>query len=255
MGEEMRIVWKKNVADRQVILSLYHEHALADAWILPDIKLRAGYFIQDKNCLLQCQSRIILVDPKGLQCPAWVCRLIQGTGMKGDYSCVARKQGHTLAWITLSDKGARGEREDTSGPTILELIQNKIDISFFLGVVIADDPNSLKAILVDLCLTQSFDFVFTTGGTGVGPRDITPDVTSPLLDSRLEGFERAMTLASIAKTAHGMISRAVAGTLGQSLVVNLPGSPKAVRENLEVICPALEHTVAKLQGDKSDCGR
>lgn len=113
----------------------------------------------------------------------------------------------------------------------------------------------LKATLVDCCLFQGFDLVFTTGGTGVGPRDITPEVTLPLLDKRLPGFERAMTQISLAKTPHAMISRAVAGTMGAALVVNLPGSPKAVRENLHAILPALKHAVEKLQGDQRDCGQ
>jgi len=254
MEEGMKIVWKKQMANTQGIMSLYDDHPLADAWTTPHEAIRSGYYIDDGSCQVQCQSRISLVQG-GMQHPAWIYRIMKGESLPGEFGCQIRKKGYSVAWITLSDKGARGERKDTSGPTIVEVIQEKIALSFSLGVVIPDEPDLLRSTLMDMCLSQGFDFVFTTGGTGVSPRDITPNVTSPLLDLRLEGFERAMTMASMAKTPHGMISRAVAGTLGQSIVVNLPGSPKAVRENMTVLLPALQHTIHKLHGDTSDCGR
>jgi len=111
----------------------------------------------------------------------------------------------------------------------------------------------LKSLLVDLSLKQGFDLIMTTGGTGVGPRDITPEATLAVIEKRLPGYERAMTRASLQKTPHGAISRAIAGTLGESLIVNMPGSPKAVKECLEPLLPTLKHTLEKLQGDPSDC--
>ena len=255
----MQIFWKENHNTKQVIPGLNgqqanEEHPLVQVWLTAAPNLRAGFFIEDQQALLQCQSRISLVD-HGLQRPAWICTLVHGQGRAGEQPCSVYKKGFSLAWITLSDKGAQGQRQDTSGPSILKFLQDRLDLSYTQGVVLADEPMLLKATLVDLCLTQKFDLVFTTGGTGVGPRDITPQVTASLVDLRLQGFEQAMTLASMAKTPHGMISRAVAGTLGSSIVVNLPGSPKAVQENLEAIFPALEHSVRKLQGDTTDCGR
>jgi molybdenum cofactor synthesis domain-containing protein len=95
----------------------------------------------------------------------------------------------------------------------------------------------------------------TTGGTGVAPRDITPEATLAVIEKRLPGYERAMTAASLAKTPHGAVSRAVAGTLGRAIIVNMPGSPKAVRECLEPLVPTLSHTLEKLHGDPSDCAR
>ena len=163
------------------------------------------------------------------------------------------RKGFSLAWITLSDKGARGQRVDESGPLIQEICSSGMDISLARGWVIPDDSLALRALLVHLSLTAGFDLVITTGGTGLGPRDITPEATLKVIDKRLPGFERAMVSSSLNKTPHAMISRAVAGTLGLSLIMNLPGSPKGVRENLETAVPALEHALKKLQGDKSDC--
>jgi molybdenum cofactor synthesis domain-containing protein len=97
--------------------------------------------------------------------------------------------------------------------------------------------------------------IVTTGGTGVAPRDITPEVTAGLVHKRLPGFEQAMMQASLAATPRAAISRAVAGILGSSLIINLPGSPKGVRENLAPLLPALDHTLDKIHGDPADCGR
>ena len=170
---------------------------------------------------------------------------------RGTFS-VARS-GYALAWITLSDKGSKGQRTDESGPLVGELVAGKLDLNLVQGFVIPDETDQLKGLLVDLALNQGFDLILTTGGTGVAPRDITPEATLAVIEKRLPGFERAMTAASLAKTPHGAISRAVAGTLGRALIVNMPGSPKAVAECLEPLLPTFRHTLEKLQGDPSDC--
>lgn len=165
----------------------------------------------------------------------------------------ARVEGLSLAWITLSDKGSQGLREDTSGPAIEEVVATRYSLSLAKGFVLPDEPRALRALLTDLALVQGFDLVLTTGGTGLAPRDTTPEATLAAIERRLPGFEFAMTMSSLAKTPHGAISRAVAGTLGRTIIVNLPGSPKAVRENLQAILPALGHASEKLKGDPSDC--
>ena len=165
------------------------------------------------------------------------------------------KPGLSLAWVTLSDKGWQGLRADASGPAIDAMVREQLDIGFSRGFLLPDDATALRALLTDLALVQGFDLVITTGGTGLAPTDVTPEATLAVIDKRLPGMERAMLQASLQKTPHAMISRAVAGSLGQSLVVNLPGSVKAVRENLEAVLPALGHGLAKLQGDPSDCGQ
>lgn len=167
----------------------------------------------------------------------------------------AHKPGLSLAWIVLSDKGSRGEREDKCGPVILELCRGGMDVGHAQGFIIPDDPPALTALLVHLALEARYDCILTSGGTGVAPRDTAPETTARLLDKRLPGFERAMTNSSLAVTPHGAISRAVAGTLGGALVVNMPGSPKAVRENLAAILPAIPHAIDKLQGDPTDCAQ
>ncbi|MFW5499305.1 MULTISPECIES: MogA/MoaB family molybdenum cofactor biosynthesis protein [unclassified Maridesulfovibrio] len=164
-----------------------------------------------------------------------------------------KKEGYSLAYVTLSDKGAAGERKDEAGPLIAEMIKNALPVSIAEGYLIPDECADLKALLMHLAHVDGYDLIMTTGGTGVGPRDVSPEATLAVIEKRLPGFERAITATGLEKTPHAMISRAVAGTLGESVVVNFPGSPKAVRESLEAVLPALKHAVDKLQGDKTDC--
>lgn len=166
----------------------------------------------------------------------------------------AHKEELSLAWITLSDKGARKERVDGSGPLVEKLVREKYALAYSRGYIIADEELQLRQLLCDLALRQKFDLILTTGGTGVAPRDVTPEATVNVIDRRLRGMEQAMMAASLQKTHNAVISRAIAGTLGTSLIVNMPGSTKAVAENLEAVLPAFGHTIAKLQGDPADCG-
>jgi molybdenum cofactor synthesis domain-containing protein len=173
----------------------------------------------------------------------------------GELTLTPSREGYAMAWIVLSDKGAAGEREDECGPIIEEAVRKEMRLSHAQGFIIPDDPLSLRALATQLALDFGYDLLLTSGGTGLAPRDLTPEATLALIDKRLEGFERAMTAASLAKTPHGAISRAVAGTMGRSIIVNLPGSPKAVRENLEAVLPAMNHALDKLKGDPGDCAR
>lgn len=250
----MRITWKNARPAGPVIVATCRDHPLAHGWVEGAPELRAGYVLDDGICSVQVESRLRLCMEDGLFLWAW-SGLAADPVVDGERECGVVRRGFSLAWITLSDKGSRGERADASGPAIRDAVAGSLQLSIARGVVIPDEPLLLRAALMDFCLNHAFDLVFTTGGTGVGPRDITPEATLPLLDKRLPCFERAMTLASLTKTPHAVISRAVAGTIGGSLVVNLPGSPKAVRENLAAILPALGHTVEKLQGDPRDCGQ
>ncbi|MCG8531657.1 MAG: MogA/MoaB family molybdenum cofactor biosynthesis protein [Desulfovibrionales bacterium] len=164
------------------------------------------------------------------------------------------KNSMSLAWITLSDKGARNLRVDGSGPLIEKLVRETYALSYARGFIIPDEERQLRQLLTDLALAQQFDCILTTGGTGVSPRDVTPEATLGVIEKRLKGFEQAMMAVSLDKTPHAVISRAIAGTLGNSLIVNMPGSTKAVSETLTAILPAVGHTLAKLQGDPADCG-
>lgn len=154
--------------------------------------------------------------------------------------------------ITVSDKGARGEREDLSGQEIIKLLKG-IGIAIAQSTIIPDEKEDIREILIDYSDKKNLDLIITTGGTGVSPRDVTPDATLEVIDKHIPGMAEAMRRESAALTPHAMISRAVVGIRGNTLIVNLPGSPAAVRENLAVILPALKHAIEKIKGDSSEC--
>lgn len=118
--------------------------------------------------------------------------------------------------------------------------------------IIPDERLEIERTLIALA-AQGLDLVVTTGGTGVSPRDVTPEATLAVIDRTLPGMAEAMRLASLAVTPHAMLSRAVAGLRNRTLIINLPGSPRGVRENLAVVLPALRHALEKIRGDESDC--
>ncbi|MDN5347081.1 MAG: molybdopterin adenylyltransferase [Clostridia bacterium] len=158
-----------------------------------------------------------------------------------------------VAILTASDKGARGEREDKSAAIIRELVR-RIGGEVIAYSIVPDEKEAIMARLKDFCDLAGADLVLTTGGTGFGPRDVTPEATLAVIERQVPGLPEAMRLAGLKATPQAMLSRAVAGIRGRSLIVNLPGSPKAVRENLEAILPALPHGIAILKGEAGECG-
>lgn len=162
--------------------------------------------------------------------------------------------GWSLAVVTLSDKGACQERADKSGPAIAGIIEQNLPLAFCRLFLMGDDEHLLRALLTHLALENGYSLIVTTGGTGVGPRDFTPQATARVLDFELPGFAGAMLAASLAKTPNAAISRSVAGVLGKSLLVNVPGSVKGAGENIAAILPALPHALKKIHGDSEDCG-
>ena len=154
--------------------------------------------------------------------------------------------------LTLSDKGAQGLREDGSGALLREMVTELGDVVCYQ--LLADDAEQIAACLENWADTERLDLILTTGGTGLSPRDVTPQATLQVIDYPVPGMAEAMRAASMQKTSRAMLSRAVVGVRKQSLIVNLPGSPKAVRENFEALLPTLPHALEKLAGDPSDCG-
>jgi molybdopterin adenylyltransferase len=156
------------------------------------------------------------------------------------------------AVVTLSDKAAAGLRTDGSGPVLQELLR-AIGADVYDPVIIPDEQRQIEMVLVTLADVEGCDLILTTGGTGLAPRDRTPEATRAVIDRLASGFVEAMRARSLEVTPHAMLSRAVAGTRGKTLIVNMPGSPKACREHFQVIAPALEHAVQTLRGETSEC--
>ncbi len=159
----------------------------------------------------------------------------------------------TAGILTMSDKGSRGEREDLSGREIERMIK-ELPAEVRAYEVIPDETDVIRQKLIEYSDNLGLDLVLTTGGTGVTPRDVTPEATLAVIDRELPGMSEAMRAESLKKTPNAMISRAVCGIRKKTLIVNLPGSPRAVRENLSVVMPALAHAIEKIKGSDNECG-
>ena len=155
--------------------------------------------------------------------------------------------------LTCSDKGARGERPDTSAEAIKKLLPGEI-FQIERYAVVPDEQEAITARLVDWCDREGLDLILTTGGTGLTPRDVAPESTRAVLEREIPGMAEAMRAASLAKTPHAMLSRGIAGVRRETLIINLPGSPQGARENLEVVLPALPHALEKIKGSPRECG-
>lgn len=158
-----------------------------------------------------------------------------------------------VAVITASDKGSRGEREDLSGKVIKEMVE-KIGGELEHYEIVPDDLDLLASRMLYYCYL-GVDLILTTGGTGLGPRDNTPDATREVIKKEVPGITEAMRMKSFEITNRAILSRAVAGVRGKTLIINLPGSPKGVKECLEVIIGALPHGIEILRGEASECAR
>lgn len=158
----------------------------------------------------------------------------------------------TVAVLTISDKGSKGEREDLSGPLIEDMLK-EIGAEVKHYEILPDEKELIKESLIDYC--KKADLILTTGGTGLSKRDVTPDATLEVITKEVPGIAEAMRAEGLKKTSRSMLSRAVAGVKGETLIINLPGSPKAVKENLEVILDIIPHAIEKIKGDPTECAR
>ncbi len=175
-----------------------------------------------------------------------------GGGARGDWGENPTGRPFRVAILTVSDKGAAGEREDLSGRLLEEMITGRGWLVEAREIV-PDEEGAIERRLIHFCDRLRVDLVLTTGGTGLSPRDVTPEATLRVVDRLAPGFAEAMRAASLRNTPHAMLSRAVSGIRGSTLIVNLPGSPRGAGENLEVIMPALPHGLEKLRGDPGEC--
>lgn len=160
---------------------------------------------------------------------------------------------YSFAVLTMSDKGSRGEREDTSGRYLQERLAEE---GYILQSyqVIPDNKQIIIDSLIALVDEHKISLIVTTGGTGVSPSDITPEAMVSVIEREIPGMAEAMRSASLLKTSRAMLSRGKVGIRGQSLIINLPGSLKAVKENLEVVLSVIPHALEKIRGGESDCG-
>ncbi|MEA3469291.1 MAG: MogA/MoaB family molybdenum cofactor biosynthesis protein [Thermodesulfobacteriota bacterium] len=159
----------------------------------------------------------------------------------------------TFGVLTMSDKGSRGEREDTSGPFLLRLLAEQ-GFQQKSYAIVPDRVERIKETLLSWVDEEQVDLIVTTGGTGVAPTDVTPEAMRDVIEKEIPGMAEAMRAESLKKTPNAVLSRGKAGIRKKSLIINLPGSEKAVRENIAVLLPCLAHALDKIQGGTSDCG-
>ncbi len=157
-----------------------------------------------------------------------------------------------VAILTISDRSFRGERDDMTGPALKSWLEAR-GVAVLAMMVVPDEEDAISHTLQEWADDRAFDLIITNGGTGVAPRDVTPEATRKILHREIPGLSEIMRLKSLEKTPMAVLSRAIAGSRGRTLIINLPGSPQGAVENLEAAWPAIPHAVAKIQGDPSDC--
>ena len=155
--------------------------------------------------------------------------------------------------ITASDKGSAGQREDLSGPAIRDILSDRPEFEVKKMIILPDDPEALKGEMIRMSDEEGLHLILTTGGTGFSKRDITPEATLEICQRRVPGIPEAMRYYSLQITPRAMLSRAEAGIRNNTLIINMPGSPKAIREVLEYILPSLIHSLDILTGSDSEC--
>jgi molybdenum cofactor synthesis domain-containing protein len=156
--------------------------------------------------------------------------------------------------LTISTRSSAGQKEDRSGPLACRIVEKRLGTVVRYAVV-PDSVAAIKDELLKACDELKADLVFTLGGTGLAPMDVTPEATSAVIERSVPGIPETLRAKSLEKTATAMLSRAVAGVRGRSLIVNMPGSERAVEESFEIVLPALEHAVELIHGRVKDCGR
>ncbi len=165
-----------------------------------------------------------------------------------------KAMGFRVGIVTLSDSAYRGEREDKSGPEIEAILGEAGDFEIVEKRTLPDDLGMIRSALKEMADSHRFHLILTTGGTGLYPRDVTPEATKEVIQREVPGLPELMRMEGGKSTPKAYLSRAVAGIRGETLIVNLPGSRRAVRESLSAILPILSHALEKVMGDSTPCG-
>ncbi|MBW1669453.1 MAG: MogA/MoaB family molybdenum cofactor biosynthesis protein [Deltaproteobacteria bacterium] len=158
----------------------------------------------------------------------------------------------TAGILTISDKASAGKRQDSSGKVAARMLE-KEGFSVVKQMIVPDSIDRIRDTLLEWVDRERLALIVTSGGTGLSPTDVTPQAMKKVIDYQVPGIAESMRAASLKKTPHAMLSRAMAGVRGSSLIINLPGSPGGVEDNLAVVLPALKHALSKLAGDTSEC--
>lgn len=205
-------------------------------------------------CVIQHQTGDCIMPRRGL-----FARVEAGGGLRpGDPAAVLERvprERLQAVVLTLSDRCARGETQDTAGPAVAARLGAELGAHLYTRRLLPDEPAEIESALRHYCDGHSIDLVLAVGGTGFAPRDVTPEAVRSVAERLTPGLDEAMRRASAALTPHAMLSRAVSGIRGRTLIVSLPGSERAAVENLDAILPALRHGLAVLRGASADCGR
>jgi len=164
------------------------------------------------------------------------------------------EEGIKVAVLTISTRSSRGEREDTSGPAVCELVKKNLGIVSCYKVL-PDDKTAIASELLRICDKGEADIIFTLGGTGLAPSDVTPEATQGVIEKHVPGISETIRAQSLRKTRTAMLSRGITGVRKDTLIINMPGSERAVRESFAIVRPVLDHAVELIRGRVKDCGR
>lgn len=206
---------------------------------------RCRIFYLAGDCIMPRLGIFARVESGGRVCP----------GDRAEAFDIVGRDALQAVVLTISDRCSRNEAKDTAGPAAAKILSESLGANIYRTAILPDEKETIAARLKRYCDGHSIDLVLAVGGTGFSPRDVTPEAAREVIDRLTPGLDEAMRTASMAKTPHAMLSRAVSGIAGSTLIVTLPGSERAAGENLQAILPALGHGLAKLRGDPADCGR
>ncbi|MCP4375377.1 MAG: molybdenum cofactor biosynthesis protein [bacterium] len=206
---------------------------------------RCRIFYLAGDCIMPRLGVFARVETGGQVCP----------GDKAEAFDIVPRDTLQAVVLTISDRCSRGQADDTAGPAVAKILTESLGANIYRREIIPDEKETITQRLDHYSAGHSIDLVLAVGGTGFSPRDVTPEAARAVIDRLTPGLDEAMRTASAAKTPHAMLSRAVSGIAKSTLIITLPGSERAASENLQAIMPALGHGLAKLRGDKSDCGR